>query len=217
VNGVTVRDSYGFDPTTGLRIAGQANMIPADDPLRSQIAAKVLAVMPPPDRPGLQYNAYGGISDASQKFDVKTWLLRVGRTFNPDLKMSTTFWVGAVRRGWLAVEARHQGAADRVRQVDEFPRSVVLQPHPLFVPWHLLAKGFQAVNRWQFVDDLTLITGRHTIKMGFEWRGHEFNLAGWPRSAGGWHEFSSLATGGYDAQGNTLWQTGDALASFLLG
>jgi len=39
VNGVPVRDGYGFDPTTGQPIAGQANVIPANDPLRSSLAA----------------------------------------------------------------------------------------------------------------------------------------------------------------------------------
>ena len=42
VSGIPVRDGYGFDPTTGLPIAGQANIIPANDPLRSQIAAKLV-------------------------------------------------------------------------------------------------------------------------------------------------------------------------------
>jgi len=49
VSGIPVRDGYGFDPTTGLPIAGQANIIPANDPLRSQIAAKLIPLIPPPD------------------------------------------------------------------------------------------------------------------------------------------------------------------------
>src|SRR5215469_7538670 len=35
VGGKIVRDGYGFDTVTGLPIAGQANIIPAGDPLRS--------------------------------------------------------------------------------------------------------------------------------------------------------------------------------------
>src|ERR1700726_4822974 len=58
VAGIPVRDGYGFDPTTGLPIPGQANIIPANDPLRSQIAAKLAALIPPPDRPGLIDNAF---------------------------------------------------------------------------------------------------------------------------------------------------------------
>ncbi|HWO31074.1 MAG TPA: carboxypeptidase-like regulatory domain-containing protein, partial [Candidatus Acidoferrum sp.] len=49
---VPVRDGYGFDPTTGLPIAGQANIIPVGDPLRSQIAAKLVPLIPPPDLAG---------------------------------------------------------------------------------------------------------------------------------------------------------------------
>ncbi|MBZ5515714.1 MAG: carboxypeptidase-like regulatory domain-containing protein [Acidobacteriia bacterium] len=93
VNGVPVRDGYGFDKTTGMPITGQANMIPGDDPLLSSVAAKIAALMPPPDRPGLQYNVHGGTSMPSAKLDPKTWLLRVDHTFNPSLKMSTTFWM----------------------------------------------------------------------------------------------------------------------------
>lgn len=289
VNGVPVRDGCGFDSVTALPITGQPNIIPADDPLRSQIAAKVVALMPPPDRPGLQYNAYGGISDASQKFDVKTWLLRVDHTFHPNLKMSTIFWMNerpAIRscQGVQACNIKHPpteseqntdyigyGIFQRIRnrfahqQFDWIIKPNVYNhttvsygrwymggwglsagagwlsklgikglpaeydkltsfPFLFFnglIPYSYLGnswqKGFQAVNRWQFVDDLTWITGKHTIKMGFEWRWHEFNLVGWSREVGGEHGFNRLETGGYDAQGNTLWQTGDPFASFLLG
>src|SRR5438552_8431293 len=66
VGGVNVRDGYGFDPVTGLPIPGAANIIPANDPLRSQIAAKYVPLMPQPDRvvPLLnQPNGIGGFSD----------------------------------------------------------------------------------------------------------------------------------------------------------
>ena len=52
VGGIPVRDGYGFDPVTGLPIAGQANIIPANDPLRSQIAAKLVPLIPAPNLPG---------------------------------------------------------------------------------------------------------------------------------------------------------------------
>jgi len=288
-NGVPVRDGYGFDATTGLPIAGQANIIPADDPLRSQIAAKVVALMPPPDRSGLQYNGYGGGGSANRTLDVKTWLLRLDHTFNPNFKTSTTFWmnerprttlcygvqacnvkypptqsekntdyigVGVFQRianrfahqqfdwivkpnvfnhttvsydrwymggwglsagvGWLS-KLGIKGFPAEYDKLTSFPImtfSGLIPYSQLGISWQ---KGFQAVNRCQFVDDLTWITGKHTIKMGFEWRWHEFNLVGWGRTVGGQHGFNSLETGGYDAQGNNLWQTGDPFASFLLG
>src|SRR5229473_1842 len=46
VNGVPVRDGYGFDPVTGLPIAGLANKIPAGDPLRSSLAAFMIPNIP---------------------------------------------------------------------------------------------------------------------------------------------------------------------------
>ena len=39
--------------------------------------------------------------------------------------------------------------------------------------------GFLTNNRWQFSDDLSLVKGKHTIKVGFEYRWHQFPYAGW--------------------------------------
>jgi Carboxypeptidase regulatory-like domain len=78
--------------------------------------------------------------------------------------------------------------------------------------------GFLTNNRWQFSDDLSWVKGKHTIKVGFEYRRHQFPFAGWASFAqGGEFAFSSLETGGYDGAGNNLGQTGDPFASFLLG
>jgi len=77
--------------------------------------------------------------------------------------------------------------------------------------------GFEAINRWQFVNDLTWVKGKHSIKVGYEFRHHQFNFHGWAASTGGSFNFSRLGTGGYDASGNNLAATGDPFASFLLG
>ncbi len=77
--------------------------------------------------------------------------------------------------------------------------------------------GFEAINRWQFVNDLTWIAGKHTIKVGVEFRHHQFNFHGWGASTGGTWNFNRLGTGGYDANGNAITSTGDPFASFLLG
>ncbi len=78
--------------------------------------------------------------------------------------------------------------------------------------------GFLTNNRWQFSDDLTWVKGRHTMKFGYEYRYHQFPFRGWAVGAvGGQFDFNRLETGGYDAAGNNLGQTGDPFASFLLG
>jgi hypothetical protein len=77
--------------------------------------------------------------------------------------------------------------------------------------------GFEAHNRWQFANDLTWIAGRHTVKVGYEFRHHQFNYQGWAQNTGGVFNFNRLGTGGYDANGNNLAATGDPFASFLLG
>lgn len=77
--------------------------------------------------------------------------------------------------------------------------------------------GFEAINRWQFANDLTWVKGRHSIKVGYEFRHHQFNFHGWAASTGGSFNFSRLGTAGYDANGNNLAATGDPFASFLLG
>lgn len=89
------------------------------------------------------------------------------------------------------------------------------------VPYSYLGNNWQEGaninNRWQFLDDLTWIKGKHTVKVGFEYRRHQFINNGWGRNTGGNFNFNRLETGGYDASGNNLGQTGDPFASFMLG
>jgi hypothetical protein len=77
--------------------------------------------------------------------------------------------------------------------------------------------GFEAINRWQFANDLTWIKGRHNLKLGYEFRHHQFNFHGWAAGTGGNFNFNRLGTGGYDSAGNNIAATGDPFASFLLG
>jgi len=44
--------------------------------------------------------------------------------------------------------------------------------------------GFEAINRWQFENDLTWVKGKHSIKIGDEFRLHRFNFHGWAASTG---------------------------------
>ena len=79
--------------------------------------------------------------------------------------------------------------------------------------------GFLTNNRWQFSDDLSWVKGKHTIKVGFEYRWHQFPFSGWATGAqGGDFVFNNQETAGYNAAGSNLpGQTGESFASFLLG
>jgi hypothetical protein len=79
--------------------------------------------------------------------------------------------------------------------------------------------GFETNNRWQFSDDLSWVKGKHTIKVGFEYRWHQFPHSGWAvGDQAGHFIFNNQETAGYDAAGNNLsGQTGESFASFLLG
>ena len=79
--------------------------------------------------------------------------------------------------------------------------------------------GFLTNNRWQFSDDLSWVKGKHTVKVGIEYRHHQFPFAGWATGAqAGEFAFNNQETAGYDAAGNNLaGSTGESFASFLLG
>jgi len=77
--------------------------------------------------------------------------------------------------------------------------------------------GYEINNRYQFLDDLTWIKGKHTVKAGWEYRYMTFPQKGWAVQTGGNYNFSANETAGYDTAGNNLSTTGDSFASFLLG
>ena len=78
--------------------------------------------------------------------------------------------------------------------------------------------GYEKNDRWQFSTDLAWVRGKSTVKVGFEYRHHKYPHKGWAvGGAAGNFDFNRLETGGYDAAGNNLSQTGDPFASFLLG
>lgn len=77
--------------------------------------------------------------------------------------------------------------------------------------------GYEINNRYQFLDDITWIKGKHTLKAGWEYRFMNFPQKGWAVETGGDYRFNALETGGYDSAGNNLSTTGDSFASFLLG
>ncbi|PYV37877.1 MAG: hypothetical protein DMG06_26945 [Acidobacteria bacterium] len=79
---------------TGSPIPGSANIIPANDPLRSQVAAKFINLIPAPDRSTFPFNSVGvNAGDPNKSLNPTTWLLRMDHEFKPSLKMSFTFFM----------------------------------------------------------------------------------------------------------------------------
>jgi hypothetical protein len=79
--------------------------------------------------------------------------------------------------------------------------------------------GADINNRYQFLDDVSWTTGKHTIKAGVEYRYMTFPQTGWAVNTGGIFRFADNETAGYDANSNILngGATGNEFASFILG
>jgi carboxypeptidase family protein/TonB-dependent receptor-like protein len=293
VNGIPVRDGYGFDPTTGLPIAGQANIIPANDPSRSAIAAKLIPLIPPPDRSGLVDNAFE--PSGNKYITPKTLFVRVDQAFGPHFNMSTSVnantrpslrqcasfnqgcnfanpttyfgegfyqdittrtvhqqfnwiikpnlfnhttlsfdrWVLPatpvsagqhwVSRLGLVGPVADTGGAPRVDFSSNGPNgnggsglaTSPIIPYTHYGESDTVAEGCIA-NRWQFLDDVTWVKGKHTLKAGFEYRHHQFPTIGNGNTTGSYN-FSNAETAGWNSAGLQLTSTGDPVASFVLG
>jgi len=280
VNGVQVRDPF------------MNNIIPANHPLRSQVAAKIVPLMVRPDRPGVNFNVAGNpAGDQTWNANFRTPLIRMDHHFNPRFRTAHTFFwphrpairnCGEVQGCNVRFDPEKDSAKNddyigigfyqristqhAAQQFDTVITNNLLHhasisfdrwfmggiplsagvgwPDKLWgpgrsglldntagfpsmtftgnVPYTQLGIawtgfGFEAINRWQFSNDLTWIKGKHSVKVGYEFRHHQFNYKGWANSTGGSFNFNRLGTGGYDARGNNLPQTGDPFASFLLG
>jgi Carboxypeptidase regulatory-like domain len=291
-----------FDPSTTRLVGGvpvrdpfPGNIIPASDPLRSAVAAKIAALMVSPDRPGTAFNVAGNpAGDQTWLLNARTIEFRVDHSFTPNFRMSESFYWGhrpSIRNcGEVAgCNTQFDGATSPQKnntyygngfyqriathhahtQFDWIIRSNLINhttiaydrwfmggnplsagvgwPQQLCganqcgildntagppeldfqgnIPYNSIGDygwgnfGFLTNNRWQFSDDLAWVKGKHTIKVGFEYRRHQFPFAGWAVGAqGGEFAFNNLETAGYDATGNNLsGQTGESFASFLLG
>jgi hypothetical protein len=81
VNGVPVRDPY------------PNNQIPANDPLRSHVAAQLASLMVPPDRAGTAFNVAGNpAGDQTWELNARNILTRIDHVFSPKFRMSNTFY-----------------------------------------------------------------------------------------------------------------------------
>ena len=83
-------------------------------------------------------------------------------------------------------------------------------------PW--ASGGSDINNRYQFLDDVSWTTGKHTFKAGLEYRYMNFPQTGWAVNTGGSLNFSSNETATYDFSGAIRSDvTGNGFASLLLG
>ena len=81
VNGVPVRDPY------------PGNVIPANDPLRSAVAAQIAALMVSPDRAGTSFNVAGNpAGDQTWELNARNILWRVDHSFSPNARFSHSFY-----------------------------------------------------------------------------------------------------------------------------
>jgi Carboxypeptidase regulatory-like domain/TonB dependent receptor len=81
VNGIPVRDPY------------PGNIVPANDPLRSQVAARILPFMVRPDREGISNNVAGNpAGDQTWELDARNIMARVDHSFKGNLRGSTSFY-----------------------------------------------------------------------------------------------------------------------------
>ena len=296
-----VRDGFGFDPTTGLPIPGQANIIPSDR--FSTVATRVAALMVHPDRAGFNNNVAGNpAGDQTWLLNARTIEFRVDHSFTPNFRMSESFYWGhrpSIRncgevagcttqfrwrdgaaeehqllRQWFLpthrdspyaypvrldhsaqpsqshhdcvgplVHGREPAFSRRGMAGNSLGRDSRAQSNPLGngglldqtagpplldfagnIPYNSLGQygwgkfGFLTNNRWQFSDDLSWVKGKHTIKVGFEYRWHQFPFSGWANgNQGGEFRFDRRETAGYDSTGTNIASTGESFASFLLG
>ena len=81
VNGIPVRDPY------------PGNVIPANDPLRSVVASRIVPLMVHPDRAGISNNVAGNpAGDQTWELDARNIMARVDHNFTPGFKGSTSFY-----------------------------------------------------------------------------------------------------------------------------
>ncbi len=231
VNGTPVRDGYGFSPATGLPILGSANTP----------TFKMSHTFFLDSRPSIRNCA--DVGGCNTKYDPTTspekntdyigdgFYQRISNQFyhqqfdwviRPNVYNHTTISFDR----WLVDEYSLSNGAgwNQLLGIKGIPYEGGGPPAVNFsgnVPYSHLGIGNQAgtqtANRWQFLDDVTWVKGRHTIKAGFEYRWHQFPFTGIGIDRMGTYSFNQLETGGYDALGNNLSGTGDAFASMTLG
>lgn len=81
VDGIPVRDPY------------PGNIIPEGDPLRSQVASRIVPLMVDPDRPGISNNVAGNpAGDQTWEIDARNLMFRIDHNFTPNVRASHSFY-----------------------------------------------------------------------------------------------------------------------------
>jgi len=81
VNGIPVRDPY------------PNNFIPGNDPLRSQVAARIVPLMVSPDRDTISNNVAGNpAGDQTWEIDARNIMFRIDQNFTPNFRASFSFY-----------------------------------------------------------------------------------------------------------------------------
>ena len=81
VNGIPVRDPY------------PGNVIPANDPMRSLVASRIVPLMVHPDRPGISNNVAGNpAGDQTWELNARNIMTRVDHNFSKSFRGSTSFY-----------------------------------------------------------------------------------------------------------------------------
>jgi hypothetical protein len=173
---------------------------------------RFLPVTPLPDGSGVTSGTLGPQKTASRAFASS-----YQRTFSSTLLNELR--VGDTRRHVIRDAAQLSTAAGSALSIPGIPTSARF---PNTLPTFLIA-GYQQLGSpantatdfrtsvTELADTLTWVTGRHTIKAGFDWRWQRLNVIQ-PPSPTGSFVFNQL---GSDQPG--LANTGTPLASFLLG
>jgi hypothetical protein len=147
-----------------------------------------------------------------QQFD---WILRPNLFNHTTLAFDRWNMTGHALKNGIAAQLGFKGLVDSsggppaINWTGNIPYTSEGEPWP--------NPGSYATDRWQFLDDLTWIKGKHTLKGGYEFRYHIIPYSAWQEPISGNWNFNWSETAGYDVAGNSLTQSGDPFASFILG
>jgi len=130
---------------------------------------------------------------------------------------------GYTRRGFDRESLRTGRSASDVSGIPNIPLSAFLDTLPTYdvvgfqqlgPPTNGNAKFTTSVT--QIVDDLSWLKGRHSLKVGTDWRFEHLAILQPPNPTGSL-QFSNILTSNLSTNGTPVTGTGNAFASFLLG
>jgi hypothetical protein len=130
---------------------------------------------------------------------------------------------GYTRRGFTRGSLRTGQSASTVTGIPNIPVSAFQDALPIFdiVGFQQLGPTANANSEFttsvtQIVNNLSWLRGRHSLKMGVDWRDEHLNVLQPPNPTGSF-QFSTILTSNLSATGTPVTGTGNAFASFLLG